>query len=118
MGFIVSGETPLVWTPQTFGQVFFFYPMASSLVSRYVLSNPPAPVRQCVMVFPGSRARLLSFKLRRDPRLGEMLKGWHLLKFRHLRNLSERRDLDPEVWDSLLDADPPFFEEAEQMRLL
>jgi hypothetical protein len=118
MGFIISGETPLVWTPQSFGQVFFFYPMASSLVSRYVLSNPPAPVRQCVMVFPGSRARLLSFKLRRDPRLGELLKGWHLLKFRHLRNLSERQDLNPEVWDSLLDADPPFFEEAEQMRLL
>ncbi len=118
MGYIVSGDTPLAWTPQSFGQVFFFYPMASSLVSRYVLGNPPAPVRQCVMVFPGSRARLLSFKLRRDPRLAELLKGWHLLKFRHLRSLSERQDLNPEVWDSLLDSDPPFFEEAEQMRLL
>jgi hypothetical protein len=101
-----------------FGQVYFFYPMASSLVSRYVLGTPPGPVRQCVMVFPGSRARLLSFKLRRDPRLAELLKGWHLLKFRHLRSLYERNDLDAEVWDSLLDADPPFFEEAEQMRLL
>ncbi len=118
MGFEVSGDVPLTWTPQMFGQVYFFYPMASSLVSRYVLGNPPGPVRQCVMVFPGSRARLLSFKLRRDPRLGELLKGWHLLKFRHLRSLFERKDLDPEVWDSLLDADPPFFEEAEQMRLL
>lgn len=118
MGFVISGETPLVWTPQSFGQVYFFYPMASALVSRYVLGNPPGPVHQCVMVFPGGRARLLSFKLRRDPRLAEALKGWHLLKFRHLRNLHERKDVDPEVWDSLLDADPPFFEEAEQMRLL
>lgn len=118
MGFAVTGDVPLVWTPKSFGQVYFFYPMASSLVSRYVLGNPPGPVRQCVMVFPGGRARLLSFKLRRDPRLAELLKGWHLLKFRHLRNLAERKDVDPEVWDSLLDADPPFFDEAEQMRLL
>ncbi|GAP07951.1 hypothetical protein ATHL_02848 [Anaerolinea thermolimosa] len=118
MGFTASGELPLVWTPATFGQVYFFYPMASSLVSRFVLGNPPGPVRQCVMVFPGGRARLLSFKLRRDPRLANLLKGWHLLKFRHLRHLAERPDLTPEVWENLLDADPPFFEEAEQMRLL
>lgn len=118
MGFTVSGDLPLVWTPAAFGQVYFFYPMASSLVSRFVLGNPPGPVRQCVMVFPGGRARLLSFKLHRDPRLAELLKGWHLLKFRHLRHLAERPDLTPEVWESLLDADPPFFEEAEQMRLL
>lgn len=118
MGFTVSGDLPLVWTPAAFGQVYFFYPMASSLVSRFVLGNPPGPVRQCVMVFPGGRARLLSFKLRRDPRLADLLKGWHLLKFRHLRHLAERSDLTPEVWESLLDADPPFFEEAEQMRLL
>jgi hypothetical protein len=113
-----AGGAPLVWTPRSFGQVYYFYPMASSLVSRYLLGAPPAPVRQCVMVFPGSRARLLSFKLRRDPRLAELLKGWHLLKFRHLRSLSERRDLTAEIWEGLLDADPPFFEEAEQMRLL
>ena len=37
---------------------------------------------------------------------------------RHLRSLYERKDLNAEVWDGLLDADPPFFEEAEQMRLL
>nr|HMN58958.1 hypothetical protein [Anaerolinea sp.] len=91
MGFDVSGETPLTWTPQAFGQVYFFYPMASSLVSRYILGNPPAPVRQCVMVFPGSRARLLSFKLRRDPRLADLLKGWHLLRFRLLRSLYARK---------------------------
>ena len=36
----------------------------------------------------------------------------------HLRRLAERPDLTPEIWESLLDADPPFFEEAEQMRLL
>jgi hypothetical protein len=118
MGYTVSGETPLVWTPSSYGQVYFFYIMASSLVGRYVLITPPAPVRQCVMVFPGGRARLLSYKLRRNPLLAEAIGGWHLLKFRHLRNLSERTDLTPELWDNLIDADPPFFEEATQMALL
>ena len=118
MGYVISGETPLVWTPSSYGQVYFFYIMASSLVGRYVLGIPPAPVRQCVMVFPGGRARLLSYKLRRNPLLAEAIGGWHLLKFRHLRNLSERTDLTPDLWDTLIDADPPFFEEATQMALL
>ena len=26
-----------------------------------------------------------------------------------MRNLSERTDLTPELWDTLIDADPPFF---------
>jgi hypothetical protein len=118
MSYTVSGETPLVWTPSSYGQVYFFYSMASSLVGRYVLSTPPAPVRQCVMVFPGGRARLLSFKLRRDPRLAEAISGWHLLKFRHLRELYEQSELTPALWDTLLDTDPPFFEDAVQMSLL
>jgi hypothetical protein len=118
MGYGVEGETPLVWTPGSFGQVYYFYVIASSVVSRHVLPALPAPANQVVMVFPGSRARLLAYKLRRDPRLKEALKGVHLLKFRHLRALSERPGLTPEQWDGLLDADPPFFEEAEQMRLL
>lgn len=118
LGYRVEGETPLVWTPVEYGQVYYFYVIASSVVSRYVLPGLPAPAGQVVMVFPGGRARLLAFKLRRDPRLREALKGVHLLKFRHLRALHERPGLTPDQWEGLLDADPPFFEEAEQMRLL
>ena len=118
MGFTVSGEAPLVWTPGSFGPVYFFYPIASSIVSRYIFAGLPGPSSQVVMVFPGSRARLLSYKLRRDPRLAEMVKGIHLLKFRHLRAIFERPELRPGEWDGMLDADPPFFEEAEQMRLI
>ncbi len=118
MGFTVSGETPIVWTPERFGQVYYFYVIASSIISRHVLPALPAPAAQVVMVFPGGRAKLIAYKLRCDPRLAEVLRGVHLLKFRHLRALAERPGLTPEQWDGLLDADPPFFEEAEQMRLL
>jgi hypothetical protein len=118
LGYTVAGETPLLWTPGRFGQVYYFYVIASSVISRHVLPALPAPAGQVVMVFPGGRARLIAYKLRRDPRLREALKGVHLLKFRHLRALSERTGLTVEQWEGLLDADPPFFEEAEQMRLL
>lgn len=118
MGYTVSGETPLVWTPRERGQVYFFYILASGLISKHVLGEPPGPVRQCVLVFPGGRARLLSYKLRRDPRLAEAVSGWHMLKFRHLRELAARFDLNAALWDDLLDTDPPFFEEAVQMQLL
>ena len=118
MGYTVSGETPVVWTPGSYGQVYFFYIIASSIISRHILAGLPGPSSQVVMVFPGGRARLISYKLRRDPRLAEAVKGLHLLKFRHLRAISERPVLTVDQWDGLLDADPPFFEEAEQMRLL
>ena len=118
MGYDVSGETPIVWTPEHFGQVYYFYVIASSIISRHVLPALPAPAAQVVMVFPGGRAKLIAYKLRCDPRLAEVLKGVHLLKFRHLRALSDRPGLTPQQWDGLLDADPPFFEEAEQMQLL
>lgn len=118
MGYAVSGDTPLVWAPQAFGQVYFFYLIASSIVSKHVLAGLPGPSNQIVMVFPGGRARLLSYKLRRDPRLAQLIKGIHLLKFRHLRAIFDRPGLTPDLWEGLLDADPPFFEEAEQLRLL
>jgi hypothetical protein len=118
LGYRVEGETPLTWTPGEFGQVYYFYAIASSVVSRHVLPGLPAPAGQVVMVFPGGRARLLAYKLRRDPRLRDALKGVHLLKFRHLRALFDRPGLTADQWEGLLDADPPFFEEAEQMRLL
>ena len=118
MGYTVSGEAPLVWTPDRFGQVYFFYPIASSIVSKFIFGGLPGPSSQVVMVFPGSRAKLLSYKLRRDPRLAESVKGIHLLKFRHLRAIFDRTEIRPDQWEGLLDADPPFFEEAEQMRLI
>ena len=118
IGFTAEGENPVIWRPAEFGPVYFFYLMASAVLGRHVLSEPTAPVRQCVLVFPGSRARLISFKLQRDPRMGEAIAGWRLLKLRQLRNLRETPLLTPAAWDQLLDEDPPYYDQAEQMRLL
>lgn len=112
-----SGEShvpiSLLW--QAGGQnIWAFSIMASSLISRCLVHPLPAPNQ--VIVLPGGRANLLSFKLRRDARLARAAQGWHFLKFRHLRQILEQPNLTPGLWDSLLDADPPRWEEAAQLK--
>jgi hypothetical protein len=94
-----------------------FYLMASSIISRYVLTPPAGAGGQRVLVLPGGRARLLAYKLRRDPRLAEAAAGWRILKYRHLRDLSETAALTRDQWETLLDEDP-LTDEASQIRLL
>jgi hypothetical protein len=70
------------------------------------------------VVLPGGRAGLLSYKLKRDPRLEQAFQGWRVLKFRHLRRLSEWTDLNLNTWNDLLDADPLGWDEATQLSIL
>lgn len=115
MGLEVSGENPLLW--QKDGRTLFaFYLMASSVVGRFLFSPQP-PADQRVFVLPGSRSKLLAFKLSRDPRMAEAAAAWRFLKFRHLRRLAERTYLTIEIWNELLDHDQPSGEDAVQMRM-
>lgn len=114
-----QGESPMLWCDDRGEIRYAFYPMASSLVSRFVLNPDPAiPAQRCVAVLPGGRAGLLSYKLKRDPRLEQAFQGWRILKFRHLRRLSEWTDLTPNSWNDLLDADPLGWDEATQLSIL
>jgi hypothetical protein len=112
----------LIWqSKETQEEAWWFFRLASSIIARYVLAHPPGPLERCVLVLPGSRARLLNFKIRRDPRLEEALQGWRILKFRHLRemtaSLGQRpAKLDLTAWESLIDKDP-LTDEATQMPL-
>ena len=69
-----------------------------------------------MIILPGSRARLLSYKLRRDPRLAKSAQGWHFLKFRHLRELAAQEGLSADAWLSAI-AEDPLTDEATQMQL-
>ena len=116
MGFRTTEQgSALAWEREGKAEWWFFR-MASSILSRYVLAPPPGPPERCVLVLPGSRARLLRFKLRRDPRLSEAAQGWRFLKFRHLREIAAGPRLGPNGWEPLLDEDP-LTEEATQMPL-
>lgn len=111
----VERGSALVWEENHTG-VWWFYRMASSILSRYVLAPLMGPAARSVLVLPGSRARLLNFKLRRDPRLAEAVQGWRFLKFRHLREIATGKDMTLHDWTTLLDEDP-LTDEATQMTL-
>jgi len=115
LGYQAEGNDPLVWQDAAGKPIYSFYLMASSQISRYVLQPQPVPPANCVLVLPGSRSTLLNLKLRRDARLNAAVeKGWHILKFRHLRQLAGLGNLTQALWDELLDGDPPRWEEATQ----
>lgn len=118
LGYSVSGENPLDWRDKATKPVYHFFLLASSIISRFVLSPAGLDPKRCILVLPGSRSRLLAYKLRKDPHLAEeTAAGWHFLKFRHLRQLSERTDLNLRLWDDLLDVDQPLLDEATQMTM-
>ena len=62
---------------------------------------------QKIIVIPGSRASLVRYKMRNDPRLKQEIEaGWQFLKFRHLRRLAEATILTKDNLQSQLTLDP------------
>ena len=74
--------------------------------------------RRC-LVLPGGRARLIDLKLQRDPRLGRAVErdSWQFIKFRHLRRLMARNDLDRYAFKTVLGLDPIVEQEGAQIPL-
>jgi hypothetical protein len=92
----------------------------SAVVAPYLLGErmPSTKARRC-LVAPGSRARLISLKLQRDPRLVDAVKaeGWQFIKFRHLRRLMAKHDLDGYTFKTVLGLDPIAEQEGAQIPL-
>ncbi len=115
LGLRAEGEFPVRWQAASGEAVLFLYPVVSGVISRALLMPEGAPER-CVLVLPGSRSRLITYKMRRDPRLSAAaVAGWRFLKFRLLRDLLMRADLDEALFFELLASDPPTLEDATQM---
>jgi hypothetical protein len=94
--------------------VYTFYLLASAVAGQILRQNPYPPERS-LLVFPGGRAGLLSYKLDRDPALRSIAEHWRIVKFRALRRLSGMSDLTRERFDKELSGDP--IEPPEQMKL-
>ena len=75
-------------------------------------------VTRC-LVIPGGRAALVSVKLQRDPRLAKAVEQghWQFVKFRHLRRLLERDDLDRHAFKTIIGLDPIVEQEVAQIPL-
>ncbi len=97
------------WLDKSDDTEYWFYPTISAAISEIVLYGDQPPKRAFIVV-PGSRANLLIYKLRRDPRMGKAFNSsqgdWRFLKFRHLRSLAESPILDRQNLDQLLGIDP------------
>ncbi len=79
--------------------------LASAIVSRPISENPFPPERS-VLVIPGGRSGLVTYKQQRDPSLVERLQPYRLAKFRLWRNLAEVPVLTRESFEEQLGSDP------------
>jgi hypothetical protein len=82
-----------------------FYVLASALIGR-AIAETPYPPEQAIIVIPGGRAGLVSYKAQRDPSLAARVKNYQLVKYRLLRTLFEVPVLTRETFEEQIASDP------------
>jgi len=82
-----------------------FYFLVSALTGR-ILTENKHPLEKCLLVIPGGRAGLLTYKENRDPKLRQRLEGWRIVKFRLIRALAEIPVLSRQSFEEQLISDP------------
>ena len=88
------------------GQVkYAFYVLASALIGR-AIAETPYPPEQAIIVIPGGRAALASYKAQRDPALAARMKTHRLVKYRLLRTMVEVPVLTRETFEEQIAGDP------------
>jgi DNA-directed RNA polymerase subunit M/transcription elongation factor TFIIS len=88
------------------------------IFQRWIQSSEQAKDFKQIIVLPGSRANLVSYKLKSDVRLEkEVGQSWTFLKYRHLRRLVENPILNRQNLSEQLEMDPLAYT-ATQIRLL
>lgn len=93
--------------------LFSFFVTGSAIISETLHQNHDLPGKKLI-VLPGSRANLISYKLRRDQSLQALLKDdWHFVKFRQIRNLHDNPLLNRELFASQILGDPPEYQSSQ-----
>ena len=97
-------ENACLW--QETGQtVRVFYVLVSALAVRILTENQYS-LEKCLLIIPGGRAGLLTYKENRDPKLRQRLDGWRIVKFRLMRALAEIPVLSRQSFEEQLISDP------------
>ena len=99
-------EDRITWSTERH-LLFTFALSATAELGAYLLAVRP-PRGQPVLVLPGGRGALTHYRLRRDVRLRDSVRGagWTFLKFRQLRSLVAQRDLTIVAFRDALGQDP------------
>ena len=114
-----QGDNPLIWLDQNGVPSHLFYITTSSIFSPFQSAQQVQTVKNKIIVFPGSRSDLISFRMREDLHFFEVYaNNWHFLKFRQLNKIAEQNSLSMSLFDSLVDLDPPDAEDATQLSML
>lgn len=95
----------LRWKAESGNYPYSFQVIASAVMGKILRQN--ISNTQPVLVYPGSRAGLLAFKLKTNSLLSGVAENWRFLKYRHLRRLAESSLLERENLESQLKLDPP-----------
>jgi hypothetical protein len=102
----------IIWQDNKPDLEYWFFPTISAAISEIVLCGEQSPTKNFIVI-PGSRANLVIYKLRRDPRLSKAFNpaqgDWRFIKFRHLRTLAEAEALNRDNLDQMLALDPITF---------
>jgi hypothetical protein len=103
----LSPELPIFAWLEAGGEIrYTFHLQASGLLGKVLANSVSSPARS-ILVYPGSRAGLIAYKLENDPYLRQLYeRGWRLVKFRHVNRLLENMLLSPVNLDELLALDP------------
>ncbi|MCD6576553.1 MAG: hypothetical protein J7K66_00895 [Anaerolineaceae bacterium] len=119
-GLKVTGNSIIYWkSPNSKDYSYIFYPTVSTEISQFVFKHVPPGNAQQVIVFPGSRSSLIYYRLQHDPRFSSAMENrWHFLKFRYLRRLAKKDNLDLHLWMEMLDSDPPLWDPPTQLQFL
>lgn len=120
LNFLVSGDKSIYWNdPVTNEPLYIFFPTISAEISQFVFNQKNEEDIHQAIVFPGSRSALFHFRLLHDPHLASATEqGWHFLKFRFIRGLEERENIDLRSWEELLDIDPPLSTPPNQLPII
>jgi hypothetical protein len=79
--------------------------LASALIGKALAEAPDSPV-QTILVIPGGRAGLASYKIQRDSALAARIKAVQVVKYRLLRTLVELPVLTRETFEEQIAGDP------------
>lgn len=104
-----SQNDEIIWIDKIGELDYWFYPIITAALGEIVIFGKQPP-RRGFIIIPGSRANIMIYKLRRDPRLSRAFNptqgSWRFLKFRHLRSLVDNPLLTRENIDQLFSLDP------------
>lgn len=102
LSYVSSREDQILTWQENGKPVKKFFVLASALVQR-ALENAD---EQTVIVIPGGRAALVTYKEDRDPALRERLKKHRLVKYRLLRGVLDLPILTRETFEEQIASDP------------